>query len=101
MNEMTLIARNLVGKFWLLFAARMGKKLKWELGILPQQLMYAMFKESNPDIKMGWGKFSELRPTHVLLNTQLPQILCEFHHSCQHHQQRIWTHHSKVLGILG
>ena len=35
--------------------------------------VYAMFKESNPDIKIGRSKFSELRPKHVLLSSQLPR----------------------------
>lgn len=63
--------------------------------------VYAMFKESNPNIKIGQSKFSELRPKHVLLSSQLPRNVClckyhELHYGCQHPKQRIWTHHSKV-----
>ena len=47
--------------------------------------VYAMFKESNPDIKIGRSKFSELRPKHVLLSSQLPRNVC----LCKYHENFI------------
>ena len=42
--------------------------------------VYAMFKIANPDIKIGWSKFSELR-----LSSQLPQNVC----LCKYHENFI------------
>ena len=39
---------------------------------------YAIFKESNPDVKLGISKFAEIRPPNVLLRSETPSNVCQF-----------------------
>jgi len=43
---------------------------------------YAMFKEENPEIKLGVSKFASLRPQHILLSSQMPSNVC----TCVYHE---------------
>ena len=38
--------------------------------------VYQMFKQENPDKKIGKSKFVRLQPGHVLLSSQLPRNVC-------------------------
>ena len=44
--------------------------------------VYQMFKQENPDKKIGKSKFASLRPGHVLLSSQMPRNVCV----CRQHQ---------------
>jgi hypothetical protein len=44
-----------------------------------------MFKVANADIRIGRSKFSELKPKHVLLGSQLPRNVC----LCKYHENFI------------
>ena len=46
---------------------------------------HGIFKEENPDIKIGLSKFAELRPPNVLLSSQTPSNVC----TCIYHENMI------------
>ena len=46
---------------------------------------HAFFLEENTDVRIGLSKFSELRPPHVLLNSQIPMNVCV----CVYHENFI------------
>jgi len=46
---------------------------------------HAFFLEENTDVGIGLSKFSELRPPHVLLNSQIPMNVC----GCVYHENFI------------
>lgn len=58
--------------------------------------VYAMFKEANPNIKIGRSKFADLRPKYVLLSSQLPRNVClqiprKPYYGCEYPEQSTWT----------
>ena len=46
---------------------------------------HGMFKEENPEVKIGLTKFAELRPPNVLLSSQTPSNVC----TCIYHENMI------------
>ena len=54
---------------------------KWHLSMNISKV-YQMFKQENPDKKIGKSKFVSLQPGHVLLSSQLPRNVCV----CWQHQ---------------
>ena len=46
---------------------------------------HGIFKEENPDMKIGLSKFAELRPPNVLLSSQTPSNVC----TCIYHENMI------------
>ena len=46
---------------------------------------YSLYKEENPEIKIGKSAFANLRPPHVLLTSELPRNVCV----CIHHENLI------------
>ena len=62
---------------------RDGKKQKVTKYLLTMFMKeaYALFKSDNPDVTVGFSKFSDLRPENVMLmkDTPLYQCKCETH----------------------
>ena len=59
---------------------------------------YGVFKDKNPNVKIGLTKFSTLRPLNVLLTSQTPSNVC----TCPYHQHMFLaldSIHSHVPGI--
>jgi hypothetical protein len=59
---------------------------------------YGVFKDENPNVKIGLTKFSTLRPPNVLLSSQTPSNVC----TCVYHQNMFLALdaiHSHVPGI--
>ena len=46
---------------------------------------YAVFKDKHPNVKIGISKFASLRPSQVLLSSQVPSNVC----TCIYHQNII------------
>ena len=46
---------------------------------------HGMFKEENPEVKIGLTKFAELQPPNVLLGSQTPSNVC----TCIYHDNMI------------
>ena len=68
------------------------KKRKYYLTVFLREA-FAMFKELNPDVKIGFSKFCELRPTNVLLLKETPHEVCK----CQIHEDFMYK--LKGLGV--
>ena len=61
-----------------------GKKVKlrkYYLGVTLKEA-YAIFSEEHPTVKIGFSKFSQLRPVNVMLLKNAPNDQCK----CIHHE---------------
>ena len=46
---------------------------------------YALFKDKYPNVKIGISKFASLRPSQVLLSSQVPSNVCTYMHLSPEH----------------
>ena len=55
-----------------------GSKVKVQSRHLTSSVLevFALFKEENPNLKIGKSKFTDLRPCNVLLSNKLPHNVC-------------------------
>lgn len=79
-----IISRQLPGKFDFVTVREGGVKVKKQKHLILFTLReaYTQFKESNPNIKIGFSKFSNLRPKNVLLpgKSGTHQVcVCKYH----------------------